>query len=141
MSEPLAELETPALVIDLDVLEANLAEMAAMAARAGVGLRPHTKTHKSPEIARLQLAAGATGITCAKLGEAEVMADAGLDDLLIAYPLVGDDKLRRLCQEAIDAGLLEVLWAFTLKLSHGFSRPAGSVITLLAMIASFARAT
>jgi D-serine deaminase-like pyridoxal phosphate-dependent protein len=92
----LAELETPALLVDLDALEANLAEMAAVAARAGVRLRPHTKTHKSPEIARMQLQAGAAGITCAKLGEAEVMADAGLDDLLIAYPLVGEHKLRRL---------------------------------------------
>jgi D-serine deaminase-like pyridoxal phosphate-dependent protein len=90
------ELETPALLIDLDALEANLAEMAAVAARAGVGLRPHTKTHKSPEIARMQVEAGAAGITCAKLGEAEVMADGGLDDLLIAYPLVGEQKLRRL---------------------------------------------
>ena len=96
MTTTLAELETPALLIDLDALEANLAEMAAVAARAGVRLRPHTKTHKSPEIARMQVAAGAAGITCAKLGEAEVMADAGLDDLLIAYPLVGEQKLRRL---------------------------------------------
>lgn len=96
MSATLAELETPALLVDLDALEANLAEMAAVAARAGVRLRPHTKTHKSPEIAHLQVAAGAAGITCAKLGEAEVMADAGLDDLLIAFPLVGEDKLRRL---------------------------------------------
>jgi D-serine deaminase-like pyridoxal phosphate-dependent protein len=87
----LDQLETPALLIDLDALEANLFEMAAVAARAGVRLRPHTKTHKSPEIARLQVAAGAAGITCAKLGEAEVMADAGLDDLLIAFPLVGED--------------------------------------------------
>jgi D-serine deaminase-like pyridoxal phosphate-dependent protein len=101
VSATLAELETPALLVDLDALEANLAEMAAVAARAGVRLRPHTKTHKSPEIAGMQMAAGAAGITCAKLGEAEVMADAGLDDLLIAYPLVGRAKLRRL------AGLLE----------------------------------
>ena len=92
----LSELDTPALLIDLDALEANLAEMAAVAGRAGVRLRPHTKTHKSPEIARMQVEAGAAGITCAKLGEAEVMADAGLDDLLIAYPLVGEHKLRRL---------------------------------------------
>jgi D-serine deaminase-like pyridoxal phosphate-dependent protein len=92
----LAELDTPALLIDLDALEANLAEMAAVAGRAGVKLRPHTKTHKCPEIARMQVEAGAAGITCAKLGEAEVMADAGLDDLLIAYPLVGEAKLRRL---------------------------------------------
>jgi D-serine deaminase-like pyridoxal phosphate-dependent protein len=92
------ELDTPALLIDLDVLEANLAEMASVAARAGVALRPHTKTHKSPEIARMQVAAGATGITVAKLGEAEVMADAGLDDLLVAFPLVGEAKLRRLAE-------------------------------------------
>ena len=96
MTATLAELETPALLVDLDALEANLAEMAAVAARAGVRLRPHTKTHKSPEIAHMQVAAGAAGITCAKLGEAEVMADAGLDDLLIAYPLVGEAKLGRL---------------------------------------------
>jgi D-serine deaminase-like pyridoxal phosphate-dependent protein len=103
----LAEVETPALLIDLDVLEANLAEMAAVAARAGVGLRPHTKTHKSPEIARMQLQAGAAGITCAKLGEAEVMADAGLDDLLIAYPLVGERKLRRL-RELMDRARVQL---------------------------------
>jgi D-serine deaminase-like pyridoxal phosphate-dependent protein len=70
--------------------------MAAVARRAGVKLRPHTKTHKCPEIARMQVEGGATGITCAKLGEAEVMADAGMDDLLIAYPLLGTEKLRRL---------------------------------------------
>jgi D-serine deaminase-like pyridoxal phosphate-dependent protein len=92
----LSEVDTPALLIDLDALGVNLAEMAAVARQAGVKLRPHTKTHKCPEIARLQLEAGAAGITCAKLGEAEVMADAGLDDLLIAYPLWGPQKLRRL---------------------------------------------
>src|SRR6185436_13408234 len=92
----LPELETPALLIDLDALEANLAEMAAVAARAGVRLRPHTKTHKAPEIARMQVEAGAAGITVAKLGEAEVMADGGLEDLLIAFPLVGERKLTRL---------------------------------------------
>jgi len=89
-------LDTPSLVIDLDTLERNIAEMAAVARAAGVRLRPHTKTHKSPEIARMQVDAGATGITVAKLGEAEVMADAGLDDLLIAFPLVGERKLERL---------------------------------------------
>ena len=98
MTEGLAagDLDTPALVIHLDVLAANLAAMAAVAAGAGVRLRPHTKTHKCPEIARMQVEAGATGITVAKLGEAEVMADAGLDDLLVAYPIVGDAKLARL---------------------------------------------
>ena len=92
----LDDLDTPSLVIDLDTLERNIGEMAAVAREAGVRLRPHTKTHKSPEIARMQVDAGATGITVAKLGEAEVMADAGLDDLLIAFPLVGERKLGRL---------------------------------------------
>lgn len=92
----LDELDTPSLVVDLDALERNIGEMAAVAGAAGVRLRPHTKTHKAPEIARMQVEAGAAGITVAKLGEAEVMADAGLEDLLIAFPLVGDRKLTRL---------------------------------------------
>ncbi|MGE5228022.1 MAG: alanine racemase [Planctomycetaceae bacterium] len=91
-----ADLDTPSLLFDLDTLEANIAQMAAVARDAGVRLRPHTKTHKCPEIARMQLDAGAAGITVAKLGEAEVMADAGIDDLLVAYPLVGQTKLARL---------------------------------------------
>jgi D-serine deaminase-like pyridoxal phosphate-dependent protein len=91
-----ADLDTPALLFDLDVVERNIAEMAAIARDAGVRLRPHTKTHKAPEIARMQTGAGATGITVAKLGEAEVMADAGFDDVLVAYPIVGERKLARL---------------------------------------------
>jgi D-serine deaminase-like pyridoxal phosphate-dependent protein len=90
------DLDTPSLVVDLDVVEANIAEMSAVARSHGVRLRPHTKTHKMPAMAHLQLAAGAAGITCAKLGEAEVMADAGCDDILIAYPIWGEEKLRRL---------------------------------------------
>jgi D-serine deaminase-like pyridoxal phosphate-dependent protein len=90
------DIDTPALVIDLDVVEANIAEMAGVAARAGVRLRPHVKAHKTAEFARSQLAAGASGITCAKLGEAEVMAEAGCDDILLAYPLWGRPKLGRL---------------------------------------------
>lgn len=96
MTAHLSALDTPSLLFDLDVLEANLAEMAAVALDAGVGLRPHTKTHKAPAIARMQVEAGASGITVAKLGEAEVMVDAALDDVLIAYPLWGETKLARL---------------------------------------------
>ena len=92
------DLDTPALVIDLDRVEGNIGAMAARAREAGVRLRPHTKTHKMPEIARLQVGAGASGITCAKLGEAEVMADAGFDDILIAYPLYGSEKIARLAR-------------------------------------------
>jgi D-serine deaminase-like pyridoxal phosphate-dependent protein len=90
------ELDTPSLLFDLDALEHNLREMAAVADAAGVALRPHTKTHKAPEVARMQIEAGAAGITVAKVGEAEVMGDAGLDDMLLAYPILGDAKLARL---------------------------------------------
>jgi D-serine deaminase-like pyridoxal phosphate-dependent protein len=92
----LDEIDTPVLLIDLDIVERNVAEMAAVARDAGVALRPHTKTHKSPEIAGMQMKAGAAGLTVAKLGEAEVMADAGFTDLLVAYPIVGAQKLARL---------------------------------------------
>ncbi len=100
MTSP-SDLDTPALMFDLDVIERNIVQMAEVAHTAGVRLRPHTKTHKSPILAAMQIEAGARGITVAKLGEAEVMVDAGLSDVLIAYPLVGEHKLRRL------RGLLE----------------------------------
>ena len=89
-------LATPAVVVDLDVLERNIARMAARAREAGVRLRPHAKTHKCPQIAGLQRAAGAWGLSVAKVGEAEVFADAGFDDLFVAFPVVGEDKGRRL---------------------------------------------
>ena len=90
------DVDTPALVIDLERVEINIAAMAARARASGVRLRPHTKTHKMPDIARLQIDAGASGITCAKLGEAEVLVDAGFDDILIAFPVYGGSKLARL---------------------------------------------
>lgn len=79
--------DTPFTVVDETVLDANIAAMAGGAAAAGIALRPHVKTHKSVEIARRQLAAGAAGITVATVGEAEVFAAAGIDDIFIAYPL------------------------------------------------------
>lgn len=96
MTVPYPDLDTPSLLFDLDTIERNVADMAKVAAEAGVRLRPHTKTHKSPEIAEIQRAAGANGITVAKLGEAEVMVDAGFDDVLVAYPIWGQAKLARL---------------------------------------------
>ncbi|MBM3188450.1 MAG: D-TA family PLP-dependent enzyme [Chloroflexi bacterium] len=92
------DLDTPALVIDLDVLERNIRSMAAHCAALGIPLRVHTKTHKIPEIARMQVEAGSQGITCQKLGEAEVMAQAGLDDILIPFNIVGEPKVRRLAE-------------------------------------------
>jgi len=94
------ELDTPALIVDLDVMERNLSRMAAYCGEHGLRLRPHTKTHKIPELARKQIESGATGLTVAKLDEAEVMIDAGLDDLLIAYPIVGPTKTHRLADLA-----------------------------------------
>lgn len=90
------ELDTPALIVDLDIMERNLQRMSDYCRRHGLALRPHSKTHKTPELARLQLEGGATGITVAKLGEAEVMAEYGIGDLLLAYPLIGETKIARL---------------------------------------------
>jgi D-serine deaminase-like pyridoxal phosphate-dependent protein len=90
------ELSTPALTVDLEALERNLGRMAELCRRQGVGLRPHIKTHKTVEVSQFQLARGAVGLTVAKVGEAEVMAAAGLDDILVAYPIMGGEKLRRL---------------------------------------------
>ncbi len=91
-------LDTPALLVDLDVMEANIAHIARTCRENTVGWRPHVKAHKTPEIAHMQLAAGAIGITCAKLGEAEVMAAAGIRDILIANQIVGAAKVRRLIE-------------------------------------------
>ena len=88
---------TPYLRVDLDRLQANVDRVAARAREAGVALRPHAKTHKSPAVGRLQLAAGAVGLTVATVGEAEVFVDAGADDVFIAYPLwIDADRARRL---------------------------------------------
>jgi D-serine deaminase-like pyridoxal phosphate-dependent protein len=90
------EIPTPSLLLDLDRFERNLERMAAHARRAGKGLRPHAKTHRCPEIARRQVAAGALGVAVAKLGEAEVMARAGVRGLLITTEIVPPSSIRRL---------------------------------------------
>ena len=95
-----AGLDTPEIVIDLDIAERNARRLQADLDARGVALRPHVKTHKSPELARLQLAVGARGITVGNLGEAEVFADEGLLDIFVAYPIWADgpkaDRLRAL---------------------------------------------
>lgn len=97
----LAEIDTPALLLDRDVVEQNIATMAAFFARQRADLRPHFKTPKCPEVAKLQLEAGAIGITCAKIGEAEEIAKAGLEaSVLIANEVIGATKLRRLAELA-----------------------------------------
>lgn len=89
-------IDTPALVLDLDVFEANLRAVHEIARARGIALRPHAKTHKSATIGRRQMAAGAIGLCCAKLGEAEALADAGLDRLLLTSPITGKPKVERL---------------------------------------------
>ncbi len=99
------ELDTPALVIDWDIMQRNINAMQKVANDAGIKLRPHTKTHKTPLISHLQIKAGAQGITVAKLGEAEVMHAGGVDDILIAFPLQGAPKLERLLHLAARANV------------------------------------
>lgn len=93
---PKNELDTPALCIDIELLKQNIELMENHLKGSGVRLRPHTKTHKSPVIARMQINAGAVGVCCAKLGEAEVMAEAGIPGILIPNQIVSPQKITRL---------------------------------------------
>jgi D-serine deaminase-like pyridoxal phosphate-dependent protein len=97
----LDDLDTPFPTVDLDVVERNVASMQEYCDAHGLALRPHVKTHKLPAIAALQLRAGAVGLTCQKLGEAEVMAHHGFDDILISFPLVGERKAERFAELAL----------------------------------------
>jgi D-serine deaminase-like pyridoxal phosphate-dependent protein len=94
------DLETPALLIDLDIMERNLERVAAYTREHGLRLRPHTKTHKIPALGRKQVELGAVGLTVAKVSEAEVMLTSGTRDLLVAYPIIGRAKLERLMEVA-----------------------------------------
>ena len=96
VGRPKHELDTPALLVDFPAMERNIARMAGTFRRAGVAWRPHTKALKTPAFAHILLRAGAHGVTCAKLGEAEVMAAGGVRDILIANQIVGDPKIARL---------------------------------------------
>ena len=97
------DVDTPALIVELDALERNVAAMAAAVAGRGIRLRPHAKSHKCPDIARRQLAAGAVGVCCQKVGEAEVFVAAGVADVLITNEIVGAAKLERLAALAPSA--------------------------------------
>jgi D-serine deaminase-like pyridoxal phosphate-dependent protein len=107
------DLTTPATIVDLDIVEANIQMMADRAAEAKVGQRPHVKTHKSIELAKKQIQAGAIGLTVAKLSEAELFVEAGFDNLLIAYSIVGQDKLERLQKLHLKANILTTVDSVT----------------------------
>ena len=128
-----SELDTPAVVVDSGILDTNLREMAAYCAGHGLRLRPHIKTHKIPEIARMQIASGARGITAAKLGEAELMAREGFDDIMIAYPLVGAAKLRRLADLSRTANITVSI--DSAEAAEGISQAARSAGTRIALLA------
>jgi D-serine deaminase-like pyridoxal phosphate-dependent protein len=95
IGRPIEDLPTPALLVDRDRLQSNLTTMQSLVSAHGKALRPHIKTHKCSMLARLQVQAGAIGVTCATMGEAETMAEAGIQDILIANQLVTADKLAR----------------------------------------------
>jgi len=105
-----ADLNTPVLVLDREALDRNIAAMAAMTARHGVGLRPHAKTHKSVDVAKRQLAAGALGVCCAKIGEAEALVEGGVTGILITSPVAAPRAVERLAALAKRAeGLMAVV--------------------------------
>jgi D-serine deaminase-like pyridoxal phosphate-dependent protein len=97
---------SPQLVVDRNRLQRNLVRMAAFAGKRGVSLAPHAKTHKIPEIARLQMDAGASALTVAKLGEAEAFHDAGFNRFVLAYPMASTDKTRRAVRLARSAEIV-----------------------------------
>ena len=105
----LAEIETPALLLDLDLAEANIALMAARAAAAGVALRPHAKSHRCAEIARMQMAAGAVGVCCQKVAEAEAMVRGGVPDVLLTNDLVDPRKMARAARLARAARITAIV--------------------------------
>jgi D-serine deaminase-like pyridoxal phosphate-dependent protein len=95
------QIETPAAVVDLDLMQANILQMQQYMDEHGIANRPHIKTHKVPEIAHLQVDAGATGITCQKLSEAEIMAGAGIQNIFLPYNILGESKINRLMALAL----------------------------------------
>lgn len=95
LGKAIHKIDTPALIVDLDKLEDNIKNIANMAKKSGVKLRPHIKTHKTPEIAHMQMDNGAVGITAAKLSEAEVFVKAGIKDVFIGFPTIGEIKAER----------------------------------------------
>jgi len=97
---PIAEYETPVLLLDVDAADRNIRRMGEFFSGKKAALRPHVKVHKSPWLAKKQIEAGARGITVAKVSEAEVMVDGGIDDILVANEVVGADKTRRLAKLA-----------------------------------------
>jgi D-serine deaminase-like pyridoxal phosphate-dependent protein len=118
------EVSTPAVAVDLDKVERNLSRMATYCNAHNLKLRPHTKTHKTVEAAKMQLALGAVGLTVAKVGEAEVMAMSGTREILVAHPIVGNEKIQRLAAMAKDVRVIVAV--DSLQAAEGLARVANS---------------
>ena len=130
-----SEIDTPALIVDLDIMERNLARVSTYAREHGLCLRPHTKTHKSVLLARRQIASGASGLTVAKVSEAEILAAAEPADLLIAYPILGAAKLARLTELARRCNMIVALdSAFAAQQLSAAAAAAGVEIGVLAEV-------
>ncbi len=130
------ELDTPYVLIDLDTVESNIRSMQQAARASGIELRPHAKTHKLPVLAHKQIDAGAVGVTVAKLGEAEVMVAGGVTKLLIAYPIVGAQKIERLFTLAKQADITVAVDRFETAeaISRRFSIDAGASVGVIVEI-------
>jgi D-serine deaminase-like pyridoxal phosphate-dependent protein len=135
------EIDTPALIVDLSAMESNIRAMADAVRAGGKSLRPHVKSHKVPAIAHLQIAAGATGIACQKLGEAEVMVGAGMDDVLVPYPIVGPLKIERLLRLSEQARVTTVVDSLdgARALSEAARRVSGTLPVLLEIDVGYRR--
>jgi D-serine deaminase-like pyridoxal phosphate-dependent protein len=131
----IGDVDTPAVLIDVDIMERNLRRLATYCGEHRLKLRPHTKTHKIPDIAHRQIALGAAGITVAKVGEAEVMADAGLNDILIVYPILGESKLRRLV--ALASRVRLAIAADSLEVAREISTYAAATECKIGFLAEF----
>ena len=127
-----SEIPTPALLIDLDAMEANIARMAQFFQQTPTRLRPHFKTHKCPELAQKQMQAGAIGMTCAKLGEAEVLVNAGIPSILIANEIVDERKITRVAQLALRTQIIVAVdQEENVRMYSGAAQQAGSEISLV----------
>src|SRR5512147_13900 len=126
------ELDTPVPVVDVDIMEANIARLQAYLDEHNIANRPHIKTHKIPAIARMQMDAGAAGITCQKVSEAEVMAEVGFDDIFIPYNIIGESKLKRLMSLASRVNVsVTADSAYTVRGLSSAAQQAGLTLTVL----------
>jgi len=135
------DLDTPCVIIDLDKVDRNIARMQKIATDAGISLRPHAKTHKIPQLAHKQIQAGAIGITVAKLGEAEVMVASGIQEILIAYPIIGEKKLERLMRLAQQAQITVAIDSYeaAIGISTAAERTQTQIGILIEMDCGFGR--